>query len=199
MDDEDTAELRNPFPSPPSLYTKYTSHNLKLLSLLKEKAKDVPEPNQHEILNDQPDVPDWPLMQLEKPRVDWILEEPDAYYDVFGDRWLVCWSFSQTYDAHSTKVKERILSLEESGGNQLYPSDPTIGNAYPTCTFSTDLSFSRSSPRSTIHPSFTPCYIFCVDGIHSCAASHRSHHPARMATSCRMDNSPHSESYGCSK
>jgi len=89
MDDEDTAELRNPFPSPPSQYTKYTSHNLKLLSLLKERAGDVTETNQREILHDQPDVPEWPLTQLEKPRVDWILEEPDAYYDVFGDRWLV--------------------------------------------------------------------------------------------------------------
>jgi len=88
--DDDTAELRNPFPSPPSHYTKYTSHNLKLLGLLKERASDDDSnPNQHEILQDQNDVPDWPLTQLEKPRVDWILEEPDAFYDVFGDRWFV--------------------------------------------------------------------------------------------------------------
>ena len=32
MDDEET-ELRNPFPSPPSHYTRYTNHNLKLLEL----------------------------------------------------------------------------------------------------------------------------------------------------------------------
>jgi len=89
--EEDTGELRNPFPSPPSHYTKYASHNLRLLALLKERAGDItePEPNQQEILHDQPDVPDWPLTQLEKPRVDWILDEPDAYYDVFGDRWFV--------------------------------------------------------------------------------------------------------------
>ncbi|RDB29612.1 Mediator of RNA polymerase II transcription subunit 7 [Hypsizygus marmoreus] len=108
MDDEE-AELRNPFPSPPSHYTKYTSHNLKLLALLHERTSD-PESNQHEVLADQTDIPDWPLTQLEKPRVDWILEEPEAYYDVFGDRWF---------------VKEKIPSLAELGGNQLYPADPS--------------------------------------------------------------------------
>ncbi|KAG6817717.1 hypothetical protein H0H87_004508 [Tephrocybe sp. NHM501043] len=109
MDDEE-AELRNPFPSPPSHYTRYSSHNLHLLALLHERAPDQPDVNQHEVLSDQPDVPDWPLVQLEKPRVDWILEEEDAYYDVFGDRWF---------------VKEKIPSLAELGGNQLYPVDPS--------------------------------------------------------------------------
>jgi mediator of RNA polymerase II transcription subunit 7 len=88
--DDDAAELRNPFPSPPSHYARYTSHNLALLALLKQRAPEDPDSNQLEILNDQNDVPDWPLVQLEKPRVDWILEEPDAYYEVFGDRWFVC-------------------------------------------------------------------------------------------------------------
>ncbi|KAF5323435.1 hypothetical protein D9611_005725 [Ephemerocybe angulata] len=112
MDDEET-ELRNPFPSPPSQYTRYTSHNLKLLALLQERAPSQGEetPNQHEVLSDQKDVPDWPLLQLEKPRVDWILEEPEGYYDVFGDRWF---------------VKEKIPSLAELGGTQLYPSDPSV-------------------------------------------------------------------------
>ncbi len=87
--DDDEAELRNPFPSPPSHYTRYTTHNLKLLALLNERALDEENPNQQEVLSDQVDVPDWPLRQLEKPRVDWILDEPDAYYDVFGDRWSV--------------------------------------------------------------------------------------------------------------
>ncbi len=86
--DEDT-ELRNPFPSPPSHYTKYTTHNLNLLALLGEREPEKPNPNQYDVLKDQQDVPDWPLVQLEKPRVDWILEEPDAYYEVFGDRWFV--------------------------------------------------------------------------------------------------------------
>ncbi|KAG5718159.1 Mediator of RNA polymerase II transcription subunit 7 [Termitomyces sp. T112] len=112
MDDEE-AELRNPFPSPPSHYTNYSSRNLRLLALLRERApnqSDVNQYEQHGILSDQTDVPDWPLTQLEKPRVDWILEEPDAYYDVFGDRWF---------------VKEKIPSLAELGGNQLYPADPS--------------------------------------------------------------------------
>ncbi|KAF8973604.1 MED7 protein-domain-containing protein [Flammula alnicola] len=109
--DEDTTELRNPFPSPPSHYTKYTTHNLNLLALLREREPQIPNPNQYEVLKDQNDVPDWPLIQLEKPRVDWILDEPEAYYDVFGDRWF---------------VKEKIPSLAELGGNQLYPADPTI-------------------------------------------------------------------------
>lgn len=91
--DEEENELRNPFPSPPSHYTRYTSHNLKLLALLRERASsqgEEPEAlNQHELLSDQKDVPEWPLVQLEKPRVDWILEDPEGYYDVYGDRWFV--------------------------------------------------------------------------------------------------------------
>ncbi|KAF9460145.1 MED7 protein-domain-containing protein [Collybia nuda] len=111
MDDDDDAELRNPFPSPPSHYIRYSSHNLNLLALLHERSPIQPDLNQHQVLADQPDVPDWPLAQLEKPRVDWILDEPNAYYDVFGDRWF---------------VKEKIPSLAELGGNQLYPTDPSI-------------------------------------------------------------------------
>lgn len=87
--DEEEAELRNPFPSPPSHYTNYTGHNLKLLELLKEHVGegDISSVNQAELLSDQADVPDWPLPQLEKPRVDWILEE--GQYTVFGDTWFV--------------------------------------------------------------------------------------------------------------
>lgn len=91
MDDED-AELRNPFPSPPSHYLNYTTHNLKLLALLRERADsdepDLTNVNQHAVLSDQQDIPDWPLSQLEKPRVDWVLE--DGQYTVFGDTWMVC-------------------------------------------------------------------------------------------------------------
>ncbi|KAG6854214.1 hypothetical protein C0991_009232 [Blastosporella zonata] len=122
MDDEE-AELRNPFPSPPSHYTKYSTHNLHLLALLRERAPDQPDVNPHEVLSDQNDVPDWPLIQLEKPRVDWILEEPDAYYDVFGDRWFV----RKLVLSSSLEVKEKIPSLAELGGNQLYPADPSSG------------------------------------------------------------------------
>ncbi|KZT30742.1 hypothetical protein NEOLEDRAFT_1053088 [Neolentinus lepideus HHB14362 ss-1] len=110
MDDEE-AELRNPFPSPPSHYTRYTNHNLKLLSLLKERAmaEDLSQVNQNEVLVDQNDVPEWPLAELEKPRVDWILDE--GSYTVFGDTWF---------------VKETIPSLAELGGHQLYPADPSV-------------------------------------------------------------------------
>jgi len=87
--DDDNTELRNPFPSPPSHYTRYTTHNLKLLALLKERVPDPVSVNQYEVLSDQNDVPDWPLVQLEMPRVDWILEEKEPYYEVYGDRWFV--------------------------------------------------------------------------------------------------------------
>jgi len=89
MEGEQEAELRNPFPSPPSQYTNYTTHNLKLLSLLKERAEgqDAVGLTQNGILSDQTDVPDWPLTSLEKPRVDWIREE--GHYTVFGDMWFV--------------------------------------------------------------------------------------------------------------
>lgn len=90
MADEELGPLRNPFPSPPSHYTRYTSHNLDLVALYKERtAEDPPSErrDQHEVLADQKDVPDWPLLSLEKPRVDWILE--DGYYNVFGDTWFV--------------------------------------------------------------------------------------------------------------
>ncbi|KAI0308293.1 MED7 protein-domain-containing protein [Multifurca ochricompacta] len=109
MEDEQEAELRNPFPSPPSHYTSYTTHNLKLLSLLNERTngQNTSEQIQKDILSDQVDVPEWPLTSLEKPRVDWIQEE--GYYNVFGDTWF---------------LKETIPSLGEVGGHQLYPEDP---------------------------------------------------------------------------
>jgi MED7 protein len=89
MEDEPEAELRNPFPSPPSNYKHYTAHNIDLLSLLRERTEgqDASESSQHEILSDQTDVPEWPLTSLEKPRVDWIREE--GHYSVFGDTWFV--------------------------------------------------------------------------------------------------------------
>ncbi|KAG2159647.1 MED7 protein-domain-containing protein [Suillus bovinus] len=111
--DEEEAELRSPFPSPPSHYNNYTSHNLKLLALLKERVRDqnanIGIVDQHELLSDQSDVPTWSLSQLEKPRVDWILEE--GHYSVFGDTWF---------------VKETIPSLAECGVHQLYPPDPSV-------------------------------------------------------------------------
>ena len=89
MEDEQEAELRNPFPSPPSHYINFTTHNLKLWSLLKERAEGQETSGivQKEILSDQSDLPDWPLISFEKPRVDWIKE--GGYYNIFGDTWFV--------------------------------------------------------------------------------------------------------------
>ncbi|KAH0838154.1 mediator complex, subunit Med7 [Lanmaoa asiatica] len=115
MEEEET-ELRNPFPSPPSHHSNYTAQNLRLFQLLRERVKDqdvdISTVNQHNILSDQTDIPSWPLTQLEKPRVDWILEE--GHYNVFGDTWF---------------VKETIPSLAELGGHQLYPADPSTGES----------------------------------------------------------------------
>ena len=72
MDDEET-ELRNPFPSPPSHYLRYTTHNLKLLELLRERVgqdADLNPVNQYEVLSGKTDVPERPLAQLEKRRID---------------------------------------------------------------------------------------------------------------------------------
>ncbi|KAF8531923.1 MED7 protein-domain-containing protein [Gautieria morchelliformis] len=113
---EEDQELQNPFPSPPSHYSDYSSHNLRLLSLLKSRlnddglaSTDFTVEKQHELLPNEKDVPDWPLTRLEKPRVDWILE--DGVYNAFGDIWF---------------TKERIPTLSEMGGTQLYPEDPTV-------------------------------------------------------------------------
>jgi mediator of RNA polymerase II transcription subunit 7 len=89
---EEEAELRNPFPAPPSLYAHYTSQNLKLLALLRERTVEHDDENisvdkQRAVLADMPDVPDWPLEDLEKPRADWIAEE--GYYKVYGEDWFV--------------------------------------------------------------------------------------------------------------
>ncbi|KZW03574.1 hypothetical protein EXIGLDRAFT_758922 [Exidia glandulosa HHB12029] len=111
-DDELEGELRNPFPSPPSHYTRFTSQNLKLLSLLKTRVENgdaAPDDRQTTVLADQKDVPDWDLRLLEPPRVDWMLE--DGEYSAFGDTW---------------KLKEEVESLAKAGGTQLFPEDPSV-------------------------------------------------------------------------
>lgn len=88
MNDDDNP-LVMPFPSPPGHYSNYTSHNLNLFQLLESRRTEAEEDDvsQRTLLMDQDNVPDWPLESLEKPRVDWILEE--GYYKVFGDTWFV--------------------------------------------------------------------------------------------------------------
>lgn len=93
-----SAEIVNPFPSPPTQYNRYTQRNLELLALLRERTAtslhDAVQDGQHAILSDQADVPEWDLTELEPPRADWIVEE--GGYDTFGDRWPVRLFFSRS-------------------------------------------------------------------------------------------------------
>ncbi|KAF8922126.1 MED7 protein-domain-containing protein [Mucidula mucida] len=104
----DLEEIRNPFPSPPSFYTHFTSYNLKLRDLWLERSSGNEQESQHELLSEFTDVPDWPLSSLQPPRVDWILDEGE--FTVFGEVW---------------PVKDKIPSLGQLGGTQLYPADPS--------------------------------------------------------------------------
>jgi mediator of RNA polymerase II transcription subunit 7 len=62
--------------------------------------------NQYAVLLDQSDVPNWPLSQFEKPRVDWILE--DGQYNIFGDTWLVCpSSLAIVYEVYEIFIARR--------------------------------------------------------------------------------------------
>lgn len=87
--EEEEQELRNPYPSPPSNYTNHTSQNIAALALLRERIPDgdISVERQREVLDDQTDVPDWPLVNLEPPRFDWIVEE--GKWTVFGEIWNV--------------------------------------------------------------------------------------------------------------
>ena len=85
---EEDDQLRNPYPSPPSHFSRYTDENLKLLSTLGSRSSQFsPTASQHDILAGESNVPDWALKDLEKPRVDWILE--DGEFTVYGDPWPV--------------------------------------------------------------------------------------------------------------
>ena len=131
MEDEQEAELRNPFPSPPSHYTNYTTHNLQLLSLLKERTEgqNASESTQTEMLSDQKDVPEWPLTSLEKPRVDWIREE--GHYNVFGDTWFVRLAQSSVASdvrlVHSSSKKRSPLSERWVAISCIQRTPPQVG------------------------------------------------------------------------
>lgn len=97
MDDAEAAErnqaLKNPFPKPPSHWTLYTNDNLRLLELLKRRLQetqpdkditDAPLPlDQAALLQDEPSLPSFPLLDLEPPRLDWIHEKGE--YATFGE------------------------------------------------------------------------------------------------------------------
>ncbi|KAG9096871.1 Mediator of RNA polymerase II transcription subunit 7 [Ceratobasidium sp. 370] len=117
---DEPTEIQSTFPAPPAHYLRYTGTNLQLLAQLKEKlgpntpsfhpaSEDSPYPDlhavrqQHALLAGAHDVPDWDLLELQRPRADWIVEE--GGYSTFGDQWQ---------------------ALEELGMRQLYPADPNV-------------------------------------------------------------------------
>ena len=97
MDDAEAAErnqaLKNPFPKPPSYWTHYTNDNLRLLELLKRRLqetqpdKDIADAplqvDQVALLQDEPSLPSFLLLELEPPRLDWICEKGE--YTTFGE------------------------------------------------------------------------------------------------------------------
>lgn len=99
---DEPTEIQSTFPAPPAHYLRYTDANLQLLTQLKTKlgpeaapyhpaSEDSPYPDvqairqQHALLADAHDVPDWDLLELQPPRADWIVEE--GGYSTFGDQW----------------------------------------------------------------------------------------------------------------
>ena len=74
-------------PFPRHLRTTSATLTVLVLEMLRERVgqdADLNPVNQYEVLSGQTE---WPLAQLEKWRVDWILEE--GHYTVFGDSWFV--------------------------------------------------------------------------------------------------------------
>ncbi|KAG8775647.1 Mediator of RNA polymerase II transcription subunit 7 [Ceratobasidium sp. 428] len=121
---DEPTEIQSTFPAPPAHYLRYTNANLQLLAQLKEKlgpnapsfhpaSEDLPYPDvqavrqQHALLTDAHDVPDWDLLELQRPRADWIVEE--GGYSTFGEQW---------------QLPERQPTVEDLGVRQLYPADP---------------------------------------------------------------------------
>ncbi|KAG8745297.1 Mediator of RNA polymerase II transcription subunit 7 [Ceratobasidium sp. 414] len=121
---DEPTEIQSTFPAPPAHYLRYADTNIQLLAQLKEKlgpntpsshpaSEDSPYPDlqavrqQHALLAGAHDVPDWDLLELQRPRADWIVEE--GGYSTFGDQW---------------QLPERQPTVEEIGMRQLYPVDP---------------------------------------------------------------------------
>ncbi|KAG8806092.1 hypothetical protein FRC17_005183, partial [Serendipita sp. 399] len=130
MNDADAAiaaeeqEVKNPFPTPPVYWTRYTPENMRLLARLREKisarrlenaaspgeetSKENDEENidQATLLPGEELLPSFPLLELEPPRLDWILEEET--YSSFGE-------------FHPTK---EIVQAFPSGIDKLYNPEP---------------------------------------------------------------------------
>ena len=201
MEDTQEAELRNPFPSPPSHYTNYSAHNLQLLSLLRERT-DVSELTQTEILSDQNDVPEWPLASLEKPRVDWIREE--GYYNVFGDTWFVRlaqYSVARVmYDSPSSSKRPSPL-LERWAVISCTQRTPPQVRCF-CCCLPSDLTNPlwgpRPTPRALVHSKIHARHVFVLSGCTPCPAAERSVERApRMASPGGVDHRPRTKRHGC--
>ncbi|KAG8749587.1 Mediator of RNA polymerase II transcription subunit 7 [Serendipita sp. 396] len=131
MNDADAAiaaeeqEVKNPFPTPPVYWTRYTPENLRLLARLREKIvarrqengasqveetgeenRDDEDVDQAVLLPGEELLPSFPLLELEPPRLDWILEEES--YSSFGE-------------VHPTK---EIVQVLPPGIQKLYDPEP---------------------------------------------------------------------------
>ncbi|QRV86504.1 mediator complex subunit Med7 [Ceratobasidium sp. AG-Ba] len=123
---DEPTEIQSTFPAPPAHYLRYTNANLQLLAQLKDKlgpdspsyhpaSTDAPYPDvqairqQHALLTGAHDVPDWDLLELQRPRVDWIVEE--GGYSTFGQEW---------------QIPDQQTTVEQLGVQQLYPPDPNV-------------------------------------------------------------------------
>ncbi|KAG8936084.1 Mediator of RNA polymerase II transcription subunit 7 [Tulasnella sp. 418] len=86
-------EVVNPFPEPPPRFKLFSKENIQALQLLRERTNttkhgDLPAgTTQQDILSDQSSIPDISLLDLEPPRLDWVLEG-GAYY-CYSDYWTI--------------------------------------------------------------------------------------------------------------
>lgn len=123
------------FPLPPAAYKNFTSRNFKLLKLIQEHEQDEDQQSWDELdaqqrmerqraiiqehgsaltkakggdeAEEAPQLPDWDLrMELEKPRVDWVVE--DGFYNTFGQTWPVsAWALSNLTELFHGRGSEK--------------------------------------------------------------------------------------------
>lgn len=97
----------------------------------------------------------------------------------------------------SLQVKDKILSLGDAGGNQLYPSDPAFGMKVNLGIYYFDDAYcSRSSARSAIYITLASRHVFYLDVIITLATSPEPGRTSRVAKTCRLDIQPSDKSHG---
>lgn len=123
MDDADAAlaasrEVRNPFPTPPPYWSRYTQENLRLLALLKTQlgkrdatpdALEKEDVDQEAVLSDEIVLPTFPLLSLKPPRLDWILEAGE--YSTFGEPHSVSFVFTSLWSLSDANGRPPINRL----------------------------------------------------------------------------------------